>query len=56
MAAEQLQQLDTDMGTRVIVAICLELREMMRVWRGEDGEEHQERYLSNDPRDLNGPP
>ena len=46
----------TDIGTRVIVAICLELREMMRVWRGEDGEEHQERYLSNDPRDLNGPP
>jgi hypothetical protein len=46
----------TDVGTRVIVAICLEPREMVRTWRGEDGELRQERYMSEDPRDLNGPP
>jgi len=45
----------TDIGTRVIVAICLEPREMVRSWY-ENGERIEERYLSDDPRDLDGPP
>jgi hypothetical protein len=45
----------TDIGTRVIVAISLEPREMVRSWY-EGGERHEERYISDDPRDLDGPP
>ena len=48
----------TDVGTRVIVAICLEPRDMVR------SEPHptdktkrvQTHFVSNDPRDLSGPP
>jgi hypothetical protein len=45
----------TDIGTRVIVAICLEPRDMVRSWY-ENGERIEEHYLSDDPRDLDGPP
>jgi hypothetical protein len=46
----------TDVGTRVIVAISLEPRTMTRVRRGESGERIEESFLSDDPRDLAGPP
>ena len=46
----------TDVGTRVIVAISLEPREMVRVHYTEDRERHEERFISNDPHDLLGPP
>lgn len=46
----------TDIGTRVIVAISLEPRETVRVHYDENGERHEERYVSDDPRDLFGPP
>jgi hypothetical protein len=46
----------TDVGTRVIVAISLEPRETVRVYYDENGERHEERFMSNDPRDLLGPP
>lgn len=46
----------TDIGTRVIVAISLEPRTMTRVRRGESGERIAESFLSDDPRDLAGPP
>ena len=48
----------TDVGTRVIVAICLEPREMVRMTRDpKDKTKYtQERFISDDPRDLNGPP
>lgn len=46
----------TDVGTRVIVAISLEPREMMRQWTDAKGERMQETFISDDPRDLIGPP
>jgi len=46
----------TDIGSRVIVAISLELREMVRVHYDENRERHEERSISTDPRDLHGPP
>ena len=46
----------TDIGTRVIVAISLELRATVSVRYDENGERHEERFMSNDPRDLLGPP
>jgi hypothetical protein len=46
----------TDVGTRVVVAISLEPREMMKVHYDETGVRHEEHYISNDPRDLIGPP
>ena len=46
----------TDIGTRVIVAISLEPQETVRVYYDETGERHEERFMSNDPRDLLGPP
>jgi hypothetical protein len=46
----------TDVGTRVIVAISLEPREMVRVHYDENGERNEERFISTDPRDLLGPP
>lgn len=46
----------TDVGTRVIVAISLEPREMVRVHYDENGERSEERFISTDPRDLIGPP
>jgi hypothetical protein len=46
----------TDIGARVIVAISLEPRETVRVHSDENGEWREERYMSNDPRDLLGPP
>jgi len=45
----------TDVGTRVIAAICLEPREMVRSWTAA-AEQRHERFMSNDPRDLHGPP
>ena len=46
----------TDVGTRVVVAISLESREMVRVRHDESGERIEERFTSDDPRDLVGPP
>jgi hypothetical protein len=46
----------TDIGTRVIVAISLEPRETVRVYCDKNGQRHEERYMSDDPRDLLGPP
>jgi hypothetical protein len=46
----------TDIGTRVIVAISLEPRETVSVHWDENGQRHEERYMSDDPRDLLGPP
>lgn len=46
----------TDVGSRVIVAISLEPREMVRSDVGPDGEPRESRYISSDPNDLNGPP
>ena len=46
----------TDVGTRVIVAISLEPRTLVRS-RSENGEtQNQERFISHDPNDLVGPP
>ena len=45
----------TDVGTRVIVAISLEPRNMVRSWR-EGSDWREERFLSHDPGDLIGPP
>jgi len=44
----------TDVGTRVIVAISLEPREMVHY--DANGEPSEERFISTDPRDLTGPP
>jgi len=48
----------TDVGTRVIVAISLEPREMVRLESDptDAARRIQTRYVSTDPRDLNGPP
>lgn len=46
----------TDVGSRVIVAISLDPREMVRVHYDEKKERHEERFLSTDPSDLSGPP
>jgi hypothetical protein len=48
----------TDVGTRVIVAICLEPREMVRLERDplDKSKSKETRFTSDDPRDLNGPP
>ncbi len=46
----------TDIGTRVITAISLEPRNNVRSYINESGERVEEQYVSNDPRDLNGPP
>jgi hypothetical protein len=46
----------SDVGTRVIVAISLEPRAMVRVRYDESGERIEEQFTSDDPRDLTGPP
>ncbi len=46
----------TDVGTRTIVAISLEPRETFESWRDENGVEQTRTYMSDDPRDLIGPP
>jgi len=48
----------TDVGTRVIVAICLEPREMVRVEvdPADKSRSKETRFISDDPSDLNGPP
>lgn len=48
----------TDVGTRVIVAISLEPRDMVGVESVLDGSSKriETRYVSTDPRDLKGPP
>ena len=46
----------TDVGTRIITAISLEPRNKVRSYINESGERVEEQYVSNDPRDLNGPP
>jgi hypothetical protein len=46
----------TDVGTRVIVAISLEPREMVREHYNANGERIEKRFISTDPRDLTGPP
>jgi hypothetical protein len=46
----------TDIGSRVVVAISLEPREIVRVHYDENKEHHEERFSSSDPHDLSGPP
>jgi hypothetical protein len=46
----------TDVGTRTIIAISLEPRETVEQTCDDNGIWHERRYLSNDPRDLIGPP
>lgn len=46
----------TDVGTRVIVAVSLEPRAMVRVQYSESGERSEECFTSDDPHDLVGPP
>lgn len=48
----------SDIGTRVIVAISLESREMVRVEVDPDdkAKRTETRFMSDDPRDLDGPP
>lgn len=48
----------TDVGTRVVVAISLEPRDMVRVEVDpiDKSKRTEMRYLSTDPRDLAGPP
>ncbi len=48
----------TDVGTRVVTAICLEPRDMVRseVDLKDKTKRIQTTYVSTDPRDLNGPP
>ena len=48
----------TDIGTRVVTAICLEPREMVRseIDPNDRTKRIQTAYISDDPRDLNGPP
>ena len=47
----------TDVGTRVIIAICLEPREMVRLGldREDSTSRTETRYTSTELRDLNGP-
>ena len=46
----------TDIGTRVIVAISLEPRTMVSTKTSGNGVQIRERFISNDPQDLAGPP
>lgn len=46
----------TDVGSRVIVAISLEPREMVRLSTDPSGKQVKETLISDDPRDLNGEP
>ena len=48
----------TDIGSRVVIAICLEPRDMVRceVDPSDQSKRIQTRYVSDDLRDLNGPP
>ena len=46
----------TDVGSRVIVAISLEPRQMVRQERDGHGIVREDRFVSNDPGDLAGPP
>ena len=45
----------TDVGTRVIVAVSLQPRNTIRSWKDATGC-HEEHFMSDDPRDLSGPP
>ena len=48
----------TDVGTRVVVAVSLEPREMVRIGMDPDDKTRrvETRFMSEDPSDLNGPP
>ncbi|HWR98076.1 MAG TPA: hypothetical protein VN317_06605 [Candidatus Methanoperedens sp.] len=46
----------TDIGTRLVVALSLEPRTNVRRTRSGDGALTEQRYLSDDPADLIGPP
>lgn len=46
----------TDVGTRVITAISLEPRHMVRMRGDAHGDQTEESFVSNDPLDLVGPP
>jgi hypothetical protein len=48
----------TDIGTRVITGICLEPRNMVRseMDPNDKTKRIQTKFVSTDPRDLNGPP
>ena len=47
-----------DIGTRVVVAISLEARDMTRSETdpGDKTKRIESRFVSNDPKDLSGPP
>jgi hypothetical protein len=48
----------TDVGTRVITAICLEPRDMIRIEVDPNGRTKRKytNFVTDDPRDFNGPP
>jgi hypothetical protein len=48
----------TDVGTRTVIAICLEPREIVRTELDPDNPARRVeiKCVSSDPRDLNGPP
>ena len=46
----------TDVGSRVITAISLEPRQMVRMRGGARGDQADEIFVSNDPLDFVGPP
>ena len=48
----------TDVGTRVVIAISLEPRDMVQVEVDpkDKTKRIETRFVSDDPRDLNGPP
>ena len=46
----------TDVGSRVIVAISLEPREMVCIHYDDNKNRHEEHFLSTDLFDLSGPP
>jgi len=46
----------TDVGTRVITAISLEPRNMVRMRGGAHGDQTEESFVSDDPLDLVGSP
>jgi hypothetical protein len=45
----------TDVGSRAVVAICLEPHEVVESWHDEQGW-HERREISDDPSWFNGPP
>lgn len=47
----------TDIGSRVVVAICLEPHEIVSAeWNGDPPTRREERYVADDPSWFRGPP